>query len=504
MGNVLSVLALLWGAAANTEFTDPVQATCRIISPQGNVGTGCVTEVTGNYVGVLTNAHVVAHHATVKCQFYRRGFQSVPITATVAARSQTRQVDAALVVIQTSAFGGLAPKPVRIAQQSYVVQPGETIRSVGCANGAWPTAWTGHAIGYDEDSHLLFRPAPADGRSGSAIFNAAGEIVGLIFARHDDAGVGMACSVQSMRQGLAADAKRQGEFRYLGDGMTLVKWEPVKVQCGPGGCDPNGYSSGTFGGRRRPQKSQHDEPLQIWPTPWPGLGPQNPAPQGPSIDLTPIAGPLAEIAHKMPAKEPSPPRAEPDSQALSAVEKLGTQVNQNAADIQAMATAVPNLVKESMRPMAEKMDALEGVVKPLVRLKERLDAAEEAGGIKGRIAQRIEDRLMGEEDDPALKSRTIKVLVWVAISAAVIFVIVRVHNGTSALCGLRDRVKEKLAEKDPLLAATIESLEGRLHRRIDALRNGGASAVATPTPSSVPAGGAEMSVTSSTNATAAQ
>ena len=74
--------------------------------------------------------------------------------------------------LPATVFDGVLPA-VRSAwpRETTWFTPGETLRSVGCANGTWATGWTGHALGYDDDG-LRFVPAPANGRSGSAIFDA--------------------------------------------------------------------------------------------------------------------------------------------------------------------------------------------------------------------------------------------------------------------------------------------------------------------------------------------
>jgi hypothetical protein len=342
-----------------------------------------------------------------------------------------------------------------------VVKSGETIMSVGCAKGAWPTAWIGHANGYDQESHLLFTPPPQDGRSGSALFNESGEIVGLIFARSNDDGIGLACSLQAMCSELAADSKRRGDrFTYTGQ-TSLVSWTPTQ-QCGPNGCSPD-----LFKNRKQKQGQQQTLPQS---TPWPGFGGGQPTPATPPVDLSPLAAQLEKIAQNTaPKADVAPPApAGPDP----AIQQLGQAVGQNAADIKALGEAVPNLVQKSIAPVAEKVDTIAGAVKPLIEFKQKLDAAEAAGGIKGKIAQRVEDRVFGsEDDDPALKSKTIKVLMWAAIVAACGFVVLRIHNGTSALCGLRDKVKERLSERSPELAAKLDAVETRVHNRIDSIQS---------------------------------
>ena len=73
------------------------------------------------------------------------GHQSAPLAGRVIGRSE--EADAAVVAVPQSALGGLLPGVVPLAPRDNVIRPGDAIISVGCASGAWATAWKGHALG---------------------------------------------------------------------------------------------------------------------------------------------------------------------------------------------------------------------------------------------------------------------------------------------------------------------------------------------------------------------
>ena len=155
-----------------------IDATCRITTPDGARGSGCVFEISGGQVYVLTAAHVVDKHSAVACEFWREGHQSSPLAGRVLARLDQPHIDAAIVAVDATLFGGRLPAVIPVAPRDTILAPGTTISSVGCARGSWSSGWKGHVLGY-QGTDLAFVPAPADGRSGSAVFDAEGkQIVG--------------------------------------------------------------------------------------------------------------------------------------------------------------------------------------------------------------------------------------------------------------------------------------------------------------------------------------
>lgn len=203
--HALLTVLLLAASAAGWE-ADLADSTCRItldFAGKQSVGSGCVYAVDAQYVRILTNAHVVDFAQTVTCEFWSSGHKSRRFTGQVVARRKDAEIDAAVVVIPTTAFGARTPRAIPL-DWSTLIQVGETLYSCGSANGSWATAWKGHAIRI-EGSKLDFRPPPADGRSGSAIVRGQGDearIVALLYARSLDGRDGFARTIKAITQRL--------------------------------------------------------------------------------------------------------------------------------------------------------------------------------------------------------------------------------------------------------------------------------------------------------------
>lgn len=286
IAGVLCVMAWLTAGLAVAAMDDVLDATCRITTADGGRGTGCVFEISGGRVHVLTAAHVVGRDAAVQCEFWREGHVSHPLRAAVVARVES--VDAALLAIDQRAFAGVLPKAIPIAPRDCVLTPGAALTSAGCAAGSWSTAWKGHVLGYAGDD-LRFVPAPANGRSGSAVLDAEGRmIVGLLRARTMDDGEGIASSVQSL-------------YRAFGRPTRAEDVPPlVPVQCAGGVCSPWGA---------RPQ--QPAQPASPWTSPLPSSS---------SVELGPTNERLDRIAELLRALHGEPAPATVDETARQAAE----------------------------------------------------------------------------------------------------------------------------------------------------------------------------------------
>jgi len=192
---------LALAAAARAELERAIDATCRITAADGGRGTGCVFERSQGHVFLLTNAHV-ASSSTVQCEFWRDGHRSRPLAGQVVQRDE--RIDAAIVRVAASQFAGMLPQAVPIAPRGSRLTPGMTITSVGCAEGRWSTGWKGHVLA-DDGREVRFVPPPANGRSGSALFDATGRhVVGLIKARTMDDSTGIAVSVGALYDALGS------------------------------------------------------------------------------------------------------------------------------------------------------------------------------------------------------------------------------------------------------------------------------------------------------------
>jgi hypothetical protein len=281
--------------AVQAAINDALDATCRITAADGSCGTGCVFEITGGTVYVLTAAHLVSDSPTVQCEFWKLGHQSQPLAGRVTACS--RAADAAVVSLAEAAFAGVRPAVILLAPRDYVVRPGETLTSVGCASGAWATGWMGHAIGGTGGEargtgELRFVPAPANGRSGSAIFDAeARQIVGLVRARTGDSAEGIATTVQDIYRAFDAPANSAATLPKGTDPFSSNdNWDSprerlapiVATQCGPGGCPARPQ---TWQNHVLPYRNRHEGEQSPYPT--------LPAPA--PVDLRPVEDKLAKI-----------------------------------------------------------------------------------------------------------------------------------------------------------------------------------------------------------------
>jgi hypothetical protein len=440
------VVLLAWTAAAQAAISDCVDATCRISTPDGSRGTGCVFEISGGRVFALTCAHVVGRSTAVQCEFWREGHQSQPLPGRVVARVEDDRCDAAVVVVDESLFGGLLPRVVPVAPRDYVLRPGETITSVGCANGAWSTGWKGHVLGY-RDGDLRFVPTPANGRSGSALFDAAGEkIVGIVRARTVDNGEGIAVSLQEL-------------YRALGDKTAWLPsaaaqlprdaaaGDPFSVQCPGGTCPaptpyllPYRYRE-QF--RNQPQQAPQQ---QVWPT-----LPAQPA--APSVDLGSTnqrldklldsQGKIAELLGEL--RQAGKPLASPSADAAS-----------GAAAEQAQ--------ESKIRQIAEKVIGEPGTLLDRIaarRAKVQAELGEGAGEVD--IAKAYARDFAKEKLSDGTLGLTAGKIVGGALGL----------SGPLALALggglwlLSRRIGGKLASGEPLL---VQSIVGQLSDKIDALK----------------------------------
>lgn len=227
---LMGIAAVMLSAGrCHGSIADAIDATCRV--SVGNAkGTGCAFEKSQSHIFVLTCAHVVGNAQTANCEFWTRGHQSRPIAGTIVARSEA--ADAAVIAIPVSAFGGQLPSVIPLAKRD-TQQRGSTITSVGCAKGGWSTAWKGHVLGYTQDGDLHFRPTPANGRSGSAVFDAKAErIVGLLRARTVNDTEGIASSVGAIRCALAYTTASAQRKKFSADGWRASTSSRLTAQRG--------------------------------------------------------------------------------------------------------------------------------------------------------------------------------------------------------------------------------------------------------------------------------
>ncbi|HUW81914.1 MAG TPA: serine protease [Phycisphaerae bacterium] len=464
-------LLTLWAAnLARASMADCIDATCRISTPDGGRGTGCVFEVDGGRVYVLTCAHVVEGVSTVELEFWRAGHQSRKIAATVAARSTG--ADAAIVTVAEAAFAGAPPAAVPMAPREYVVTAGQTLVSVGCANGTWSTAWKGHAL-RQQGSDLLFRPTPANGRSGSAIFDAEGtRIVGLLRARNEQDRHGIATSIEGLYRGLGTPTAYAGR----------------QVQCPGGVCPtPQGGAQATpedSPWRLLPYRQKQDQQFRgiqqqqsnpVYPT----LPMQPIGPAAPAVDLGPTNQRLDGLGDKIDllveeirrSHEAAPPipvaplPSEPlvDEAALKAAEEAKAEA---AAVKEGTEKALGEVQEESSKVreliatlIGDRETLSERIEARLAKVKEEL--GEDAGKqdvakayVKDLLAEKLQERATGITTGKILGGA-------LGLSAPMAFGI------GLGLFFIARRIGSKVADGEPLL---VQRLLERIEDRIESLR----------------------------------
>ena len=453
---VLTIGLLPLAANASTDMA--IDATCRITTPDGSIGSGCVFEISQGQVYVLTAAHV-AKAPTVACEFWSRGHQSSQFPAQLIARNE--QIDAAILAVPEAAFGGILPRAIPVAPADCVLRPGDTIVSAGCANGSWESAWQGHVLGY-QGNDLIFTPGPADGRSGSAILNADGsQIVALIRARNALDGSGIATSVQTLRAGLAHN-----------------------TQCGPQGCPVPStayYSSPDTAYRLQIGGRINAAPPPVYSvpqTPWPTL-PQ-PMPSQPPVDLSQLTTQLGRIADGMsdlrqPAYVPPYPYPPMQSTPDSANEKITKTLNQHGRAIkeqgraiQSIADNIPRQIDAAVRPLAEQVGVVSQTIQSHGTLPERFAVA------KDRVAQREPGTSKVRQDVDAVKEMLHThhdVFGTLAVVGGLLFAAVLLGLITHAIHAHKQAVKD--GQPDP-----IEQKLASLQAKLESQGKGGLADVA--------------------------
>ena len=318
--------------AFGQSFDDCFAATCRVTSGT-SIGTGCIVKEDQNNYYVLTAHHVVKRDS-VALEFWRTGYTSEKMSGRVYGRwyDPVGYRDIAIVAVAKSSFGRTyRPKPIPLAPPGFKASS-KTIRSIGCSRGSWPTAFEGHITRAEIDSNnytaVQFKPIPATGRSGSAVFsklsNGQYRVSALIAWQNLKQGCGIAQPIDELWAALRG-SKRSSARRPLGvwpistgDDASLsvlpISWQisPALTEyfCSPSdpNCDLQPSAPGQVLGRdheREPESTPWSDsprlfahtpgqPQNVQPgpaQPAPQFVPSSPQGQMPQTQLLPIEGP---------------------------------------------------------------------------------------------------------------------------------------------------------------------------------------------------------------------
>ena len=328
---VLAIYAYVWVQAtpAIADLQRAMDATCRVRSSNGSSGTGCAFDRDSDEVFVLTNHHVAGGIGSrVTCEFWRDGYASprMPGRVVWSSFAPNGYRDISIISIQASAFPpSVSPATVRLGNVGAAIP--DSVASVGCANGGWPTAWVGRVVGGHART-IEFVPPPAGGRSGSALFSPDGErIVGLIAWRTSN-GTGRAMGLAEIHAALRGEAT--ASVRHGGDNQVQHKprmrklTQEEKASCNGGNCLP-----------RQPYQGR-EWGFGIGGYRYRSVPPQGPAPSSGNPWLGGSGGGGGGLA---PPQSPSPPPASSDNcceEVKKIVAKLKAEWQSTKGDLAAM------------------------------------------------------------------------------------------------------------------------------------------------------------------------
>ena len=158
-------------------------------------------------------------------------------------------------------------------------------------------------------------------------------------------------------------------------------------------------------------------------------------------------------------------------------------MQQHGQAIEQLRADAPKAIDAAVKPLHDRVSLINETIKPFAAIKAKLDADIEAGGIKGKLAQRIEDNLA----DPTawIRHALIAIGVVVALAAAGLAIhAIHAHAGKTTGPSFLERELDKLkagltagAVVNPALAplaagATgVDALMHLIHNRIDNLQS---------------------------------
>lgn len=227
-------------------------ATVRIFARDGSLGSGSVYSKTESEVLILTNAHVAGgNRASVKVEFWFQGRLSkkVPGVVVKSLLSNRTDHDYAVVSIKKEDLGTYFDilSPIPLAEANFTADFTKLF-SAGCPQGTWQTHWIGHGTENLGNQAVKFVPMPANGRSGSAIYQVleSGQVVqvGVITYRtkapgkdgtSETDGEGIAQTIAHIRKHLDTTSVDWYSFHNLVDDD---QYEAVPTQECPGGVCP--------------------------------------------------------------------------------------------------------------------------------------------------------------------------------------------------------------------------------------------------------------------------
>ncbi|MCK9569334.1 thioredoxin domain-containing protein [Candidatus Pacearchaeota archaeon] len=238
------------------------------------------------------------------------------------------------------------------------------------------------------------------GNSGGPVFNDKGQLVGLVWGGPDE----------RMPEILCVQPGRVHAF-LIGFWNRKHPVQTATVPQSRENAPRDGYAASTFVTqyqlRPSPLCNSKECPNGLCPTQGgPGYGrnvmvgveANNPTPPQAKLPWRKgVEGKIEAIDNKVDSIPipPPPSSGQAAGQVPDMVPVIRDQIGQT----------VPKMIEDATKPLSEKIDKIQQAVAPISNLKERLDAAEASGGLKGKIAQKVEDRVFGDASDKPVEQK---------------------------------------------------------------------------------------------------
>ena len=165
-------------------------------------GTGVIVDARNGMALALTCGHLFRESAgrgPIEISLFAADAGNPRCTGVVAGELLDYDLDRDLALIRFAVPGSVAVAPV--APLGTLLEPGASVASVGCDQGADPTVWSTRLTAvnrFQGHPNVEAARAPVEGRSGGPLFNAAGQVIGICFAADPQSDEGLYASLPSI------------------------------------------------------------------------------------------------------------------------------------------------------------------------------------------------------------------------------------------------------------------------------------------------------------------
>jgi len=196
----------------NSPSIDPnrlIEATVKLSVEDGDgtsSGTGTIVDAREGAALVLTCGHIFRNSegkGPVSVKLFNATPDGAQLRETLEGQVMHYDLERDLALVVLRPNGPVQSIPIAPANTQLV--PQSSVVTVGCNNGANPTAIQSHITTVDRykgPPNVQVAGAPVEGRSGGGLFNAAGQLIGVCFAADPQSNEGLYASLPSIHEKL--------------------------------------------------------------------------------------------------------------------------------------------------------------------------------------------------------------------------------------------------------------------------------------------------------------